>query len=140
MCQAMCIPLGLLMEDSTRPLTSPCLFIALHRQGQGKEAMFLKKSSLCLTVEQPLLPRSRCIRAYHIPKDWVLQSGISDDQIESVGAGCRVKFDLSLRSIQFKLVHVLAVWLSNKHYFLASLLVMESDKCLGRTIIIQPFI
>lgn len=72
---------------------------------------------------------------YHIPKDWVLQSGISDDQIESVGAGRRVKFDLSLGSIQFKLVHVLAVRLSNKHHFLASLLVMESDKCLDGTVL-----
>lgn len=67
---------------------------------------------------------------YHIPKNRVLQSGISNDQVKGVGAGRRVKFDLSLGSIQFKLVHVLAVWLSNKHHFLASLLVMESDKCL----------
>lgn len=77
---------------------------------------------------------------YHIPKDWVLQSGISDDQVESVDARCRVKFDLSLRSIQFKLVHILAVRLSNKHYFLASLLVMESDKCLDETIILYLII
>lgn len=95
------------------------------------------KSSLCVTAALALVKVH--LGTYHIPKDWVLQSGISDDQIESVGAGCRVKFDLSLGSIQFKLVHVLAVWLSNKHYFLASLLIMESDKCLGGSII-QRFI
>lgn len=65
--------------------------------------------------------------------DWVLQSSISDDQVESVGAGCRVKLNLSLGGIQFKPVHILAVWLCDKHHFLASLLVVESDKCLDGT-------
>lgn len=76
---------------------------------------------------------------YHIPQDWVLQSCISDDQVECVGARCRVKFELSLRGVQFKLVHILAVWLCDKHHFLASLLVVESDKCLDGTIM-QLFI
>ena len=76
---------------------------------------------------------------YHIPQDWVLQSCISDDQVECVGARCRVKFELSLGGVQFKLVHILAVRLCNKHHFLASLLVVESDKCLDG-IITQLFI
>lgn len=76
---------------------------------------------------------------YHIPQDWVLQSCISNDQVESVGARCGVKFELSLRGVQFKLVHILAVRLCNKHHFLTSLLVVESDKCLDG-IIMQFFI
>lgn len=125
--------------DSTQPLTSQCV-----RPGWQGEA---RVGSPCPGEELSVSDCSTATLAwvkihggtYHIPQDWVLQSSISDDQVESVGAGRRVKFELSLRGIQFKLVHVLAVRLRNKYHLLASLLVMESDKCLDRTIT-QPFI
>lgn len=67
---------------------------------------------------------------YHIPQDWIFQSGISNYQVKSVCTRGRVKFSLSFRGIQFKLVYILTIWFCNKHYLLASLLVVKSDKSL----------
>lgn len=101
-----------------------------HRRGQGREPTPWSGAILSDCGMATLIWVNIQGGTYHIPQDWVLQSCISDDQVESVGARCRVKFELSLRGVQFKLVHILAVRLCDKHHFLASLLVVESDKCL----------
>lgn len=67
---------------------------------------------------------------YHVPQDWIFQSGISNYQVQSIGTRGRVKFSLPFRGIQFKLVYILAIWFCNKNYLLASLLVVKSDKSL----------
>lgn len=72
---------------------------------------------------------------YHIPQDWIFQSGVSNYQVKSVGTRGRVKFSLSFRGIQFKLVYILTVWFCNKHHLLASLLVVKSDKSLKGNIV-----
>lgn len=70
-------------------------------------------------------------RAYHVPQDGVLQSSISDNQVECVSPRRRVKLRLPFRWIKLKPICALSVWLSDKHDFLASLVVMQANKCLG---------
>lgn len=72
---------------------------------------------------------------YHIPQDWIFQSGISNYQVQSIGTRGRIELSFSFRGIQLKLVHILAVWFCNKHHLLASLLVVKSDKSLKGKIV-----